>query len=228
MDQSAAQPFSPPTNPPLETIPAPQPILPTPPSLPVPSPVPAPPVVPSIQNDTETLTQPIIDESQALSSPSSPKNEKRPFYLSWIFWLVILLIVNAVLFIFFWVIPQISPPIVIKDQPIGAIFHVDKARVTANSFLVLRAQVDSPLGLTIAKTSLLIPDTYRDFNVNLESGEALPSEFVDHVIPGTTVKATLYKDLDKDGIYNPDIDSEIVTNILGGKSQSTFIIKSSL
>ncbi len=193
---------------------------------------------PSTTKPTSPLTNSPLEPSQTPElvpipsilppTPSKPVIDlKKIPYRSGSFWLVILLVLNLFLFGYFWLIPLISPTIRIKDQPLSARIHVDKLSANTSGFLVLRAQVDAPPGLTVAKTSLIIPDTYYNFDLGLE-GESLLPEDTARVIPGTVVTATFYKDMDKNGIYTSEIDTEVATDIFGNKSQTTFIIKSSL
>lgn len=199
----------------------PQPISPPPSSSLVPPQTP-------VLATSATPQAPVVMNSPQVSLPAGQVVSPKIPYRSWVFWLIVLLTANLIVIGYLWLSPMISPPIRIKDQSLEAKIQVDKLAANSNGFLVLRAQLDEPPGLMIAHTSLIIPDTYENFYISIDSDESLPRQLLAQVIPGTVVKATFYKDSDNDGTYNVNIDTEIATGILGNKIQSSFVIKPSL
>lgn len=151
-----------------------------------------------------------------------------PFYLTFGFWAFMFFLVNLVVVFFLWIYPLLSPPLVVEDQPISATFNIKKLRITSQGFLVLSAEQtgennDIYFG-PVAKSPLLIPDTYEDFVIPIESGQTL-EEFSVRLKPNTIVKVAFYYDSDENGNFDFDTDITVHQDVFGRKLQGTFILR---
>lgn len=173
---------------------------------------------PSVQAGTQP-TAPVNLPSPAPISgvPTVPVEESPPVFKQWSFWITLFLLLNLLVFGYIWVLPIVSPPIVIEDQPIAARFHIKKLRAPTQGRIEIQIDTLGAPGLTIARSNLLIADTYTDFEISMEGEATLPPETVASIVGGTKAYVTFYKG---------ESDKEVVRDILGRKLQATFTIKS--
>lgn len=181
---------------------------------------------PSVTPAQATIAQapPVLPE---VATPEETPSET-PFYLTFGFWAFILFLGNLLAVFFLWIYPLLLPPILTSDQPMGEKFHIQKARVNQNGFVVLKVDVVSAEGsstLVLASSEVLTPEVYEDFYVVRAAGEALPDDFLTRIPEGTVVKVGIYRDSDADGIFNPDIDQDIAKDVFGRKIQTTFFLR---
>lgn len=153
---------------------------------------------------------------------------KTPFYRSFGFWAFVFFGINFIIAIYIWVAPLLSPPIVVKDQPLGTTFHIERVRVPSEGFLVFEAVWEHLPNLLLSRTSILPPDVYKDFDVALINKDVTPPEFLAQVPPNAIVFVSIYKDMNRDGSYNPEDDKEVLKDIFGRKLQTTFFLTSNL
>lgn len=179
-----------------------------------------PPITPSGPQSVQPTPQPP-------QPPTASNAGKNPFFSFW-FWGPLIFILNAAAIYWFLVYPRLGNFIDIPtgQQILSRQVHVNKVAVKEYASLIIeRSSQDLGIGSRLAETGMLWPGTYKDFDLRLIVDEALTDDDLLREITPGVVYATLYKDVDKDRFFNPDIDTEPVRDLFGNPVRVEFVIQ---
>lgn len=147
-------------------------------------------------------------------------------------YLIFTLLGLAILFTLFigvrYLVKVIGGGIIIQRQRVVGSVQVEKVFVKEPAFLVLRFQDNSSNpGTLLTATPLLPPGTYEDLilPLQLEASGDLDPQNTPQFVPGSLIFASLIKDVDGNGIFDPDTDTEMSKDLLGNDITINFSIK---